>query len=100
MALITATLVPAAEDHVMKRFTGGAESPWTYAIRRQSSGYTIEFALPLAYIAAQQGEDWEEVRINLSLQDTDDGEKPAAIGGGPAASARKLSKGPEPLSAS
>ena len=79
MALITATLVPAAEDHVMKRFTGGAESPWTYAIRRQSSGYTIEFALPLAYIAAQQGEDWEEVRINLSLQDTDDGEKPAAL---------------------
>ena len=79
MALITATLVPAAEDHVMKRFTGGAASPWTYAIRRQPHGYTIEFSLPLAYITEQQGADWEEVRINLSLQDTDDGEKPASL---------------------
>ena len=79
IALITATLVPPAEDHVMKRFTGGGASPWTYAIRRQTNGYTIEFALPLSYLEAQQGADWQEVRINLGLQDTDHGEKPVSL---------------------
>ena len=79
MALVTATLVAPAEDHVMKRFTGGAASPWTYAIRRQTGGYTIEFSLPLSYIESQQGTDWSEVRINLGLQDTDHGEKPISL---------------------
>ena len=79
MALVTATLVPPAEDHVMKRFTGGGPSPWTYAIQRLPHGYTIEFSLPLDYIKDQQGDDWKEVRLNLSLQDTDHGEKPAGL---------------------
>ncbi|MEX2015366.1 MAG: sugar-binding protein [Candidatus Hydrogenedentales bacterium] len=34
-------------------------------------GYAVEVAIPMAYIAAQQGEDWETVRVNWTIHDFD-----------------------------
>ena len=35
------------------------------------SGYTCEVAVPMAYVTERQGEDWDKVRLNVTIDDRD-----------------------------
>ena len=35
------------------------------------SGYTCEVAVPLSYVVERQGEDWDKIRVNVTVDDRD-----------------------------
>ncbi len=46
-----------------------------YKVRSHKTGYFGEFAIPMSYIHEKQGEKWQTVRINVMVDDNDDGEQ-------------------------
>lgn len=50
----------------------------SYSTQTSTDGYTLEIALPLAYVRKMQGDNWRHLRINLAVLDWDAGseEKP------------------------
>ena len=80
LILVTASIGDPAEDHVLKLFTPSAPAGLEYAIRRTPNGYNVEFSLPLTAISERQGRNWEAIRVNLSLYDSDSpDESPATL---------------------
>ena len=45
------------------------------AIRRTSTGYSVEMAVPVAMLNQRQGKDWEMIRVSIYVNDFDDGER-------------------------
>ena len=45
------------------------------AIRRTSTGYSVEMAVPVAMLDQRQGKDWEMIRVSIYVNDFDDGER-------------------------
>lgn len=43
----------------------------TWKSRRTDDGYLLEMAIPIAYLAEKQGENWRTLRLNVELQDRD-----------------------------
>lgn len=69
--LTTASLTQPAIDRVTSRFVAPLPDGMRQAVRRTADGYTVEFAVPLAAIEEHQGADWQAIRLNLSIYDTD-----------------------------
>jgi hypothetical protein len=78
LVLSTASLTEPAVDHVMSRFAAAKPAGSQQAVRRTADGYTVEFSLPLAVIEELQGADWQAIRLNLSIYDTDASDEPPA----------------------
>jgi hypothetical protein len=54
------------------------DHPADFACRTAPGGYVLEVAIPLSYVSERQGNNWRNLRINVSIQDEDSGrqEKP------------------------
>jgi hypothetical protein len=47
------------------------------ALTRQTrTGYSVEYRIPINYIVARQGADWNDARFNLAIHDIDGAESP------------------------
>ncbi|TXF86302.1 hypothetical protein FUA23_19480 [Neolewinella aurantiaca] len=49
------------------------DHPAQYVCRAVPGGYVMEAAIPLAYVTERQGDNWRNLRINISTQDEDPG---------------------------
>ncbi len=74
----TASLTQPAIDRVMSRFVAPNPAGMRQAVRRTADGYAVEFAVPLAAIEKLQGVDWQAIRLNLSIFDSDASNEPPA----------------------
>ncbi len=59
-------------DFYQERYT---DYPAEYVCRTVPGGYVLEAAIPLTYVKEQQGDAWRSLRINVSIQDEDPGQK-------------------------
>lgn len=41
----------------------------------RDGGYNLEMAVPISYVKERQGENWRTIRVNLIVQDQDEGEE-------------------------
>jgi hypothetical protein len=53
------------------RFLGGAEKELVWKCLRNKNGYAFEIAIPMSYVQKQQGDAWQNVRLNVMVQDKD-----------------------------
>ena len=49
----------------------GAEEELEWKCVRNKEGYAFEVAIPISYVQKQQGEHWQNIRVNLVVQDID-----------------------------
>ena len=79
LILATVTLGETAEDEVMRKFFVPKESELLHAAQATEDGYTVEFVLPLAELDAMQEGNWEALRLNLVVMDSDTPEEKPAV---------------------
>ena len=77
MAAQISTIV-ATGEHVKDELLGFIDETndnIDMALALTNKGYSIEFAVPLSYIAskAPEGDDWQEARISIGVYDLDEG---------------------------
>lgn len=53
------------------RDLGEAESSLEWKCVRNKEGYAFEIAIPVSYVEKQQGEHWQNIRVNVMVQDKD-----------------------------
>jgi hypothetical protein len=49
----------------------GVEKELTWKCLRNKDGYAFEIAIPLSYVQKQQGDQWQNIRVNVAVQDKD-----------------------------
>ena len=68
------SLVEAKEDPLQGLFIEREASGIRSAAQRRDGGYTAEISLPNAVLDERRGERWDALRLNLTLNDFDEGE--------------------------
>jgi hypothetical protein len=61
-------------DPVMRLFAGGVPEGLRQAVRRTETGYAVEVAVPSAVLDERRGGRWDALRLNVTLNDFDEGE--------------------------
>jgi hypothetical protein len=61
-------------DPVMRLFAGGVPAGVRQAVRRTEAGYAVEVAVPAAVLDERRGARWDALRLNVTLNDFDEGE--------------------------
>ncbi|MFP6836672.1 MAG: metallophosphoesterase [Pseudomonadales bacterium] len=74
LAVALITLVPERPAPIPD-FLKDVRAAIPTAIRRTSTGYSVEMAVPVAMLNQRQGKDWEMIRVSIYVNDFDDGER-------------------------
>jgi hypothetical protein len=74
LAVALITLVPERPAPILD-FLKDVRAAIPTAIRRTSTGYSVEMAVPAAMLNQRQGKDWEMIRVSIYVNDFDDGER-------------------------
>jgi hypothetical protein len=53
------------------RDLAGEEEQLEWKCVRNKEGYAFEVAIPISYIQKQQGDNWQNIRVNIVAQDKD-----------------------------
>ena len=61
-------------DPILAIFTGGGDPVHVHASRRTPGGYTVELAVPITALDERAGGDWDGLRLNVTVEDFDQGE--------------------------
>jgi hypothetical protein len=69
-----AALQETRPDPVMRLFAGGVPEGVRQAVQRSETGYTVELAVPAKVLDERRGTRWDALRLNLSMNDFDEGE--------------------------
>ena len=69
-----AALQETRPDPVMRLFAGGVPEGVRQAVQRSETGYTVELAVPAQLLDERRGARWDELRLNVSMNDFDEGE--------------------------
>jgi hypothetical protein len=75
MARMISPLVALQEtrpDPVMRLFAGGLPEGVRQAVHRTESGYALEVAVPAKLLDERRGARWDELRLNVSMNDFDE----------------------------
>ncbi len=77
MAKMISPLVALHEtrtDPIMRLFAGAMPEGVRQAAQRTESGYAVEVAVPAAALDERRGARWDALRLNVSMNDFDEGE--------------------------